>query len=395
MLPAPGAASTQVGEEPCLPKEWIDPHPHTALTGQYVPVRQDAVRVRSIQRIVHADASGGRTMPKIRRVWSQLLLAASLLLPAGSQAVVVGSLAARFDDTYRGGGVVVAGASLSGRSDGVANTTASITIAGIPAGAVVQRAFLYWAISGGLDTSATINGFAVTGANILVAGATCWGSVVSATYRADVSARVGGNGSYIIGGLPSSTNPAAADTDGAALVVLYSRPDAGAVRRIMIRDGAITTSAQAELVSDTFAGLASPISSVGRFHLVVGDGQSDADGNLVFNATVLGTSQFNGGEGALWDVATYNVPIPAALGTAAWSHVTGFDCLLFETAIVEFDVAQCGDSLITSVEACDDGDAQGGDGCSAICEVEPGWQCSGEPSTCALLPDNLFQDGFE
>lgn len=335
-------------------------------------------------------------MPMKYRVWSAALLAALLFVPAGAQAVIVGSLSARFDDTYRGGGVVVAGASLSGRSDGVANSNAAITVTGIPAGAIVQRAFLYWAVSGGLDTTASINGVAVTGANILIAGATCWGTgIVSATYRADVSARVGGNGNYVIGGLPSSTNPTSADTDGAALVVLYSRPDAGAVRRIMIRDGAITTSGMGELVSDAFAGLMSPISSVGRFHLVVGDGQSEADGNLVFNAAVLGANQFNGGEGALWDVATYDVLIPAALGTATWSHVTGNDCLLFETAIVDFDVAQCGDGLITSIEACDDGDAQGSDGCSAICEVEPGWMCSGTPSVCMLLPDNLFENGFE
>lgn len=335
-------------------------------------------------------------MPVGRWIWSPAVLVAMLLMPADSHAVIVGSLAARFDDTYRGGGVVVAGASLSGRSDGVANTNASITVAGIPAGATVQRALLYWAVSGGLDTTATINGVAVTGANLLVAGGTCWSAgIVSATYRADVTARVAGNGSYTIGGLPSSTNPTAADTDGAALVVLYSRPDAGAVRRIMIRDGAITTSATGEVVSDAFAGLASPISSAGRFHLVVGDGQSESDGNLVFNAAVLGANQFSGGEGALWDVATYNVPIPAAQGSVTWSHVTGNDCLLFETAIVDFDVAQCGDGLITSIEDCDDGDAQGSDGCSAICEVEPGWQCSGAPSVCELLPDNLFQNGFE
>lgn len=334
-------------------------------------------------------------MPIGHRVWKPALMALLLLVPASSQAVIVGSLSARFDDTYRGGGVVVAGASLSGRSDGVANANASITVSGIPVGATVQRAFLYWAISGGLDTTATINGVAVTGANILIAGGTCWGPEVSATFRADVSALVVGNRNYTIGGLPSSTNPGAADTDGAALVVVYSRSDAAAVRRIMIRDGAISTSGTGETVSDRFTGLAPPISSVGRFHLVVGDGQSQTDGNLAFNAAILGVDQFNGGEGALWDVSTYDVLVPAGLGTAPWSHVTGTDCLLFETAIVDFDVAQCGDGRITSIETCDDNDAQAGDGCSAICEVEPGWLCSGTPSVCVLQPDNLFLNGFE
>ncbi|MFH0770318.1 MAG: S8 family serine peptidase [Candidatus Peregrinibacteria bacterium] len=35
-------------------------------------------------------------------------------------------------------------------------------------------------------------------------------------------------------------------------------------------------------------------------------------------------------------------------------------------------------------EACDDGDGEEGDGCSAACDVEPGWMCNGEPSVCGI-----------
>jgi len=42
----------------------------------------------------------------------------------------------------------------------------------------------------------------------------------------------------------------------------------------------------------------------------------------------------------------------------------------------------CGDGVIHATEVCDDGDASGGDGCSATCEIETGYQCSGEPSAC-------------
>src|SRR5687768_3885534 len=84
---------------------------------------------------------------------------AAALSQGPGENVVVGSLAARFDDTLRGAGVVAEGASFSGRGDGVPNTSAAITIAGIPAGATVQRALLYWMISGGSDTTATINAF--------------------------------------------------------------------------------------------------------------------------------------------------------------------------------------------------------------------------------------------
>lgn len=44
--------------------------------------------------------------------------------------------------------------------------------------------------------------------------------------------------------------------------------------------------------------------------------------------------------------------------------------------------AICGDGLILLTETCDDGNAEGRDGCSASCEVESGHVCSGEPSFC-------------
>ena len=43
---------------------------------------------------------------------------------------------------------------------------------------------------------------------------------------------------------------------------------------------------------------------------------------------------------------------------------------------------ECADAIVQLGEGCDDGDATGGDGCSATCDVEPGWSCSGSPSVC-------------
>jgi cysteine-rich repeat protein len=42
----------------------------------------------------------------------------------------------------------------------------------------------------------------------------------------------------------------------------------------------------------------------------------------------------------------------------------------------------CGDGLVTPWQLCDDGDDAAGDGCSAVCTVEKGWDCAGEPSVC-------------
>lgn len=51
-----------------------------------------------------------------------------------------------------------------------------------------------------------------------------------------------------------------------------------------------------------------------------------------------------------------------------------------------FTISPCGDGLIGAGEGCDDGDVLDGDGCSALCAVEPGYQCNDEPSICSLIP---------
>ena len=42
----------------------------------------------------------------------------------------------------------------------------------------------------------------------------------------------------------------------------------------------------------------------------------------------------------------------------------------------------CGDGVISTDEACDDGDTAAGDGCSPTCAIEPGFTCTGAPSAC-------------
>jgi cysteine-rich repeat protein len=59
-----------------------------------------------------------------------------------------------------------------------------------------------------------------------------------------------------------------------------------------------------------------------------------------------------------------------------------------------FSCNPCGDLVLGEGEACDDGNADPGDGCSASCQVEEGWSCSDPlPPTPG---QNLLQDpGFE
>ena len=48
----------------------------------------------------------------------------------------------------------------------------------------------------------------------------------------------------------------------------------------------------------------------------------------------------------------------------------------------------CGDGVLNAVsgEQCDDGDNNDGDGCSATCGEEAGWDCQGAPSVCSTTP---------
>jgi len=46
---------------------------------------------------------------------------------------------------------------------------------------------------------------------------------------------------------------------------------------------------------------------------------------------------------------------------------------------------ECGDGIIVGTEACDDDDTDDGDGCSATCTVEAGYECTGAPSTCTNM----------
>ena len=46
---------------------------------------------------------------------------------------------------------------------------------------------------------------------------------------------------------------------------------------------------------------------------------------------------------------------------------------------------RCGDGVIGATEQCDDMNTAFDDGCSSVCQVEPGWTCVGTPSVCSAI----------
>ena len=80
-------------------------------------------------------------------------------------------------------------------------------------------------------------------------------------------------------------------------------------------------------------------------------------------------------------------PTPGHVGAASFEY-TVTDGTLSDTASVAVTVTAgpvCGDGNVATGEMCDDGDLDDGDGCTSTCQIEGGWNCTGEPSTCTEI----------
>jgi hypothetical protein len=135
---------------------------------------------------------------------------------------------------FNDAGYVAAGVGLRNQGSG------QITVAGIPSGANVEKAYLFWA---NIDTSdpggaIAIDGHSLSGTTDGTDASPCWPNAATPGYSiysrsAEVTAFVTGNGSYTLSGYPtgdtSGTDPftttaAAPYMEGASLVVFYQQP---------------------------------------------------------------------------------------------------------------------------------------------------------------------------
>ncbi|NTX12804.1 VCBS repeat-containing protein [Myxococcus sp. CA056] len=49
--------------------------------------------------------------------------------------------------------------------------------------------------------------------------------------------------------------------------------------------------------------------------------------------------------------------------------------------------AVCGDGVLGGFEVCDDGNQLSGDGCNSVCQLEPGYTCTGQPTVCTDIDE--------
>lgn len=238
------------------------------------------------------------------------------------------------------GNATAAGVGLRGSGAG------EIVIDGIPEGAGVRQALLYWGTIGTTGTYDTLalNGQPVNGELIATSANTCWDlpqaglAFYNFIYRADVTALFDGNGAYTITGLPDELEDGN-DSQGASLVILYTTPSDGLFRTILIYDGAVTLDLDQHSHSLTIEGysLSSPVLDA-KITYLVGDGQAEwTSGEVLFNGHSLGSNLFSGMDGDYWDTQTFDVPAYVS-GTTSTTTINnsdgvGPDCMVWAGAI--------------------------------------------------------------
>ncbi|MCY1043199.1 FG-GAP-like repeat-containing protein [Corallococcus sp. bb12-1] len=104
---------------------------------------------------------------------------------------------------------------------------------------------------------------------------------------------------------------------------------------------------------------------------------------LKADGTRVGSSLLHMGLGTHVAVARYpgNYPYRYVRLRGALFGIYQVDAV--ETSIRPF----CGDGVIGGAETCDDGNQLSGDGCNSVCQVEPGYTCTGEPTVCTDIDE--------
>ncbi len=229
------------------------------------------------------------------------------------------------------GDYVVAGVGLRGTGvNGFASNT--LTVSGVPLGADIVAAFLYWQSVETTAAPSSINGFfdgkAIVGApRGSAANPACDSSALAKgrVYRADVlrylavdqtnNVRIA-NGPHTVK-LPDSgggLTGRAPYTNGATLVVVYRGLSLStALRSVVIYDGAYTATNDSdglELKVGGFYQAASGYGAAGaKMTQIVGNGQSAFSSVVSGDDSVIAVNPFKGAQSPRWDNPTFNIKL--------------------------------------------------------------------------------------
>lgn len=171
---------------------------------------------------------------------------------------------------------------------------ATLSISGIPETAKINKAYIWWDLSGP-DTIGQVivqNTFLKTdtfrGALIGNGTAKCWGS--GSAYRADVTTIISGNGNYTISGLPTDTTFKYNDVNGATLFIIYTDTSSSYAGTISINDGYVLVNNNT--VTQTMTNLNVNATPSGKAFMIVSDLQNETGTAIKMNnGPYLGTIQ--------------------------------------------------------------------------------------------------------
>jgi hypothetical protein len=209
-------------------------------------------------------------------------------------------------EIVKGGGLAAFGIGFGGREDAPV-TTATITVKGLPADAIISEVWLYYGTIGGAWPTITLAGHDLTADLAGQASDTCWGKTAgNFVYRADVKDFVAGNGKYVLSGFPSSTGTI--DGQGASLLFVYRDPADERNNLLLLAEKIATVNVLGTSISNTLSGFTLPANPNSAYSLnVVGDGQTYTD-TLSFNSVPTGlTNAFPGSDGKYWDSLSLDV----------------------------------------------------------------------------------------
>ena len=219
-----------------------------------------------------------------------------------------------------------------------------IKITGIPEGAVVEQALLYWVVLNTSETAAMASGVftppgeagtSIEGALVSTCAEPCWSAGLTYVYRSDVTQLMKGNGVYHLsdfasglttGGDPWTNTVTLPLAEGATLVVIYRDSDSP-VKTIVINEGCHFFQGNSVYEFNITGFVADPVSSA-TLTVFGADGQigpgtnskGEKDGRiatpdynkefLTFNGKVIGSNALHN---AAWNGSTAS-SLPPTLG---------------------------------------------------------------------------------
>ncbi|HXC06751.1 MAG TPA: SprB repeat-containing protein, partial [Bacteroidia bacterium] len=220
----------------------------------------------------------------------------------------------------------------SGPPPGIAQP-AGIVISGIPTCATIQKAFLYADASGnGVAATATLKNPSGTTGNypMTIIGTDvdkCWGSLGytgTYSYRADVTAAISGNGTYLISGMPVAPVTGPNDVDGASLIIIYTDPSASYTGTIAIADGAHVSTGNT--LNDNLTGFtACAASTTGSVFLIMADLQQLNATSINFNSPTPNYT-YPAASNSWWDLVTTTATVTSGLTSYSLQTSNGGDC---------------------------------------------------------------------